>query len=334
MLDRLLDIFGNMHIGSFTRISKARITVDPRADDTDGIGLDIEPTRAASGRRAVVKLGDYTFGQDTAKSGSKNFGLLNADGTLVSVLANGNGSNPNRSCVWQTNIPLIIAPTGSVADGGVLTSGTANPLTFLKTYTYFPLAALTSAGTTPPLTDSPAGWYYTVWTTTTAAQVYNNMWDGISEPTIPTTLTSFSAVASTGPGAFTGPTTNAMYANFPMLAANVDSIFDVEMKLIQTNNANAKTVTVRFSALAGTLLWTNTTTSFLENDGQHTLKVNGVSNKQSITGKTFGSTAYVRQASALAAETTSAAFSFAVCASKADATDVAVIESIRIFRTR
>lgn len=335
--DRLIDIFGNLHLGSFGRASKARITVDFDADDLDGIALDAAASPVGVSERSVIKLGDYIFGQDTTKAGVKNFGLLNANGVMVAQLADGNGASKAQQSLFNFNMPLIIAPTGSIADGGVNTSGTANPLTYLKTFTWFPLGALYGTGTTPAsAVDSPAGWYYAVWTTTTSCQVYANTWDGASTPAIPTTLTSLPAALTggihKGPGAFTGPTTEALYISLPVIAANPTSFYALELKTAQTNNANAKSMKVRFSALAGTALATITQTSLLETDAFVEYAVQGVADKQRVSGYVVGATANARITNALTAETTSAAFSFALTATKADATDVTVIEGLLLTR--
>ncbi len=82
-LSDFFDALGNLHIGSFTRSSKARITVDPVADDTDGIALDVAPTRSGAGRRAGIKLGSFTLTQDLAGDGTLNFGIIDANGDVV-----------------------------------------------------------------------------------------------------------------------------------------------------------------------------------------------------------------------------------------------------------
>jgi hypothetical protein len=315
--------YDRLFVGPVTRLPAkgAKIAIDFDSGDSDGIAIDIGPSPVSANNKAGIKLGDYTLMQDPSGAGTADFAVLAPDGTQALNLSA--SEKQAGSELYRITVPLIIAPTGSMGDNGVLTSGTVNPLVFLKTFTWFPTGAI--------FTASPAGWYYTVWTTTTAATVYQETWGGASVPTIPTTPTAW---AVTGPGAFTGPTTNASYALLPMPAASVRSMFEVRMKFHQTNNANVKTVTGRMNTLSGTLLWTNTLTSFLENDSIHTLKLNGVADKQTVTGKTFGSTSYVRQAAALAAETTSAAWVLAVCASKATATDVIVIESVHVLHYR
>lgn len=316
------DALGNLHIGPFGRLSKARITVDMRADDTDGIALDVAPTRATAARRAAIALGDYIFGQDTAKTGSKNFGILNSSGVLVAALADANGLPASKQIKYATAIPLIIAPTGTMGDNGALTSGTANPLTYLKSYTYLPIGAIYTA--------SPAGWYWTVWADTTTAVVYQETWDGASTPTA---VASPTAWAKTGPGAFTGATTEALYIALPMAALNVNSSVMADIEYAMTNNANAKSSKVRFTNLAGTVLSTMTLTSFAYSKGQTELDVTGVADKQRATFQRYTAAAFLRDAPILTSEVTSAAWAIAICAARADATDVIVIEQITVTQT-
>jgi len=313
--------FHKINVGPVSRVSDARIAVDFPAGDTAGLALDVAPSPASANERAVIKLGDYTIGQDTSSNGGKNFGVLNAAGALVAELvpATGHALLVSRE-LFRSNIPLIIAPTGSMANNGVLTSGTANPLTYLKSYTWLPTGAIFAA--------SPAGWYWTVWTTTTAATVYQETWDGASNPVA---VASPTAWVKTGPGAFTGPTTNALYFTVPCPALGVNSRLNIYRKSAQTNNANAKTAEIRMTNLAGTVFLTDTLTSFAEVSSEKMIQVEGVADKQLVSGFSFGTTALLRQATALQAEVTSVAFSLAFCASKATATDVVVFDSIQVL---
>ena len=82
-LQDFFDYLGNLHVGSFTRSSRARMTVDFDADDTGGIALDVAPTRAGAGRKAGIKLGGYTLTQDLLGDGTLNFGILDSTGAVV-----------------------------------------------------------------------------------------------------------------------------------------------------------------------------------------------------------------------------------------------------------
>lgn len=309
-----------INVGPVTRNSKGQIAVDFPAGDTDGVGLDIGASPAATNEKALIKLGSHYIGQDS----SGNFSVTDANGTAIATLTGLDTEQAlSVNAELQYNIPLIVAPSGSIGNNGALTSGTANPLTYLKTYTWFPTNSISAS--------TPAGWYYTVWTNTTAATIYNNTWDGISEPTVPATPVAF---VTTGPGAFTGPTAEAVYFTLPQAAAGVNSAYELEIRTHQTNNANAKSLKVRFSVIGGTVLSTMTLTSFLFAKARTVLQLLGVADKQETHFERFTTAAYLQDAPVLTSETTSAAFAFAVTVTKADATDVVVIEYVKLTKTR
>lgn len=278
-----------------------RIVVEHDPADALGIGLNVLPARAANNERAVVKLGDWSIGQDVNANGATNLSVEHE--------------------LWRSNIPLIVAPSGSMGNNGALTSGTANPLTYLKSYVWLPTGAI--------FTASPAGWYWTVWTTTQAATVYQETWNGTSEPKAVATPTAW---ATTGPGAFTGPTTEAAYFTVavPALDNDVNARLVIRKKFSQTNNANAKTSLVRMTNVAGTTFHTDTLTSLAEVNSEKWIHNNGVVNAQIVGGLAYGATAFVREAAALKAETTNVAFALAFTVAKATATDVVVIEGVQV----
>jgi hypothetical protein len=161
--------------------------------------------------------------------------------------------------------------------------------------------------------------------------IYNNVWDGASEPTVPASPTAF---VTTGPGAFTGPTAEAAYVTIPLAAASVNAFYEIDVDYHMTNNANAKTAKVRMNTVAGTVLASDTLTSLLHAQSSTFVQNNGVANKQRVSHELVSAAAIARASPALAAETLSAAFAFAVTFTKATATDVAVIEAIRVTRSR
>lgn len=91
-------------------------------------------------------------------------------------------------------IPFISEPTGSMANNGVFTRGTAMPTTYANAWSSFAAGAIFSG--------SAAGWYFTQSTSATAGTVFNNPYVS-GTPTIPATPTPF---VTTGPGAYTGVT--------------------------------------------------------------------------------------------------------------------------------
>lgn len=108
-----------------------------------------------------------------------------------------NPSNPVANLkVFQTGCPMVLAPTGSMANNGAITLGTALPAGFMggSIYLYLPANAIVAG--------SAAGWYFTVMTSTTVGTVYNQVYT-TGTPFVPTSPIPF---VTTGPGAYTGAT--------------------------------------------------------------------------------------------------------------------------------
>lgn len=96
----------------------------------------------------------------------------------------------------QSAIPFIIAPTGTMANNGVITLGTALPTTYANAYIFLPAGAI-AAGV-----PAAAAWYFCQMSSTTVGTVFNNTYTS-GLPTVPASPTAF---ATTGPGAYTGVT--------------------------------------------------------------------------------------------------------------------------------
>lgn len=102
-----VDNAGNLHLGPFGRASAAKLTIDFDAGDVDGIAIDVAPSPGAVSERASIKLGDFIIGQDTAETGTKNFGVLDANGVVIFSAAAG----VDRATVVETR--MTAAETGS-----------------------------------------------------------------------------------------------------------------------------------------------------------------------------------------------------------------------------
>jgi hypothetical protein len=114
----------------------------------------------------------------------------------------------NTVKLFQSNIPMVIAATGSIGNNGALTLTTALPTGFMNgpTYQYFPAGAIA--------TSSAAGWYYTLMTSTTAGTIYNNTYS-TGMPFIPSAAALVPFV-TTGPGAYTGVTSAVTALSFTL----------------------------------------------------------------------------------------------------------------------
>lgn len=151
-------------------------------------------------------------------------------------------------------LPMISAPTGTMANNGAITLGTALDATYANCYLYLPANAI-SAG-------SAVGWYYAEMSSATAGIVYNNTYSS-GEPSVPSSPTAF---VTTGPGAYTGETTeHGVVFTIPILQAGVRLRALIYHK--NNNSAGTKTPRIRLNGAAGTVLvgsaqTTNTETQY------------------------------------------------------------------------
>ncbi len=95
--------------------------------------------------------------------------------------------------IANSNIPLIMSSTCTMGDNGAISVCTALPGTYTASYTYWPLNTICTGGTG----GNVAGWYYTVWSSTTAGTIYRNTYSS-GTPLIPASPTAFSCTAGTG----------------------------------------------------------------------------------------------------------------------------------------
>ena len=157
----------------------------------------------------------------------------------------------------ETNIPFIFVSSGSIGNNGALSAITTLPNTYPSAYCYFPVNAIA--------TGVAAGWYYTIFSSTTAGTIYNNVYT-TGQPTIPTSPTAFS---TTGPGAYTQTTGSQITGVQYVLPANVmgttgSVIQHVDSMLANTANNKNIRLTANGSALGGTVNATTQTAFAIE----------------------------------------------------------------------
>lgn len=144
--------------------------------------------------------------------------------------------------LYQSAIPFIVSPTGTMGNNGAVTLGTALPTGFESgpCYLYLPAGAIA--------TSSAAGWYYTVMSSTTVGVVYNNTYTS-GLPFIPSTL-ALTAFATTGPGAYTGVTSAVAGPTFTIPANTFGPNGRIDFKYLLGFNAstNNKTFTLKLGA--------------------------------------------------------------------------------------
>jgi len=173
-----------------------------------------------------------------------NCRVINSDGT----------QSPKSSTNFpytalSTGIPFVMASSGTMGNNGALSGLTAVAATYPAAYVYLPANAI-SAG-------SAAGWYYAVFSSTTAATVYNNTYTS-GVPTVPGSPTAF---ATTGPGAYTQ--TTGVYIPGPqmLLTGNAMGLNgNLRWDLQQTNNNSGNGKFFGFYASASVALGTRLAT--------------------------------------------------------------------------
>jgi hypothetical protein len=136
---------------------------------------------------------------------------------------------------------MILVSSGSMGNDGALSAITALGGTYTSAYIYLPANAI-SAG-------SAAGLYYAVFSSTTAATVYNNTYTS-GVPTIPSSPTAFS---TTGPGAFTqstGAQLTMLSFTMPASALGANGVLTQDIATNFNNTANNKATTINFGASA------------------------------------------------------------------------------------
>jgi hypothetical protein len=167
----------------------------------------------------------WNFARFTTDPSGNLVGLAGFDTTLV-----------------QGGIPVILPPTGSFADNGALTVGTALDNTYTACFMYFPAGAI--------FVGSSAGRYYVVMGSTTLGTVYNNTYIA-GTPKIPASPTPF---VCTGAGAYTQTvgTNIFLISTEPILGGTLgaNGIIEIDHLWASNNNANAKNVFVQLGVAA------------------------------------------------------------------------------------
>lgn len=205
------------------------------------------PAGLASGYSATVVQqgsGVVTFAQGGGV-GFDNVGSTRGQGTfstIVQVSADQYAfQNPVPNApvtLIQTAIPFISFSSWTFGANGALTLAVALPNAFPAAYVYFPADAIASG--------VPAGWYYTVFSSTTAGTVYNNRYTS-GKPTIPSTPTAFATSAGSVTTQVTTAVT-AVIATLPGGSLGPNGALRTEALWQANNSAASKAVSVLFGA--------------------------------------------------------------------------------------
>jgi len=131
----------------------------------------------------------------------------------------------------STGVPFVLVSSGTMGNNGALSGITAVSNTYPNAYVYLPANAIS--------TGSTAGWYYAVFSSTTAATIYNNTYTS-GVPSIPASPTAF---VTTGPGAYTQTTSAVTALNYTVAAgtiSNINAQLNVNVYCSNNNTANTK----------------------------------------------------------------------------------------------
>jgi|SRR5579859_146225 len=159
-------------------------------------------------------------------------------GTISNVTLGGSTNAEVIVAKWA--IPFVVAPTGTMANNGAITLGTALDTTYSDgIWLYLPAGAV-AAGV-----PAAAGWLWCVMSSSTVGAVYNSTYTS-GTPTAGTTT----AFSTTGPGAYTGVTTqiSGPTITIPGGTFGANGQLRIVNHLAATNNADTKIIGVVYNA--------------------------------------------------------------------------------------
>lgn len=174
----------------------------------------------------------------------------------------------------QSAIPFIMTSSGSFGSFGVLSGITGINTAHAAAYCYFPANSISVSG-------NAAGWYFTVFRSTTVADVYQNTYL-VGQPQIPEVLVPWT---TGGPGAFTQATSIDIPG--PTAVVNADALgrnggLLWERATTVYNSAGAKKIN---TYLGGLVIQGATFTTTAYNGAWGSIKNRGSANSQySING--------------------------------------------------
>jgi hypothetical protein len=172
----------------------------------------------------------------------------------------------------STAIPFVVVSSGTMGNNGALSGITAVISAYPNAYVYLPANAI-SAG-------SAANWYYAVFSSTTAATIYNNVYTS-GTPTVPASPTAF---VTTGPGAYTQ--TTGAYIKGPTITIPANTVgingqLFIQSSFSANNNANNKFFSVAIDLpLAGVLIPSSAITTSVGESIQVVFASRGINSRQ------------------------------------------------------
>lgn len=220
------------------------------------------------------------------------------NGTAYPMQCDANG-NLYTAPLAESGVPVILAPNGTVATSGVVTFGTALPLTFPYAWVRLPAGAVVGGA---------AGLYYATCTSATVCQIYTNFVDPSTTAFTPSVPAS--PVAAIGSNAaYTQTTaTQLVLLNTTIPAKAMGAYGSIRKTILAAipTNANAKTIGMGLSG--GVIVTSAQTTAtgwrgllqiYNAGDTSHQLTNNPASGWGGFTGTPSYSTLDTTQAQAL-----------------------------------
>lgn len=325
---------GNWRIRAYQRASGKALVGPASTDISDATTIGKAALTAASfaahgfllgeGAGAIVATAAPTDGQipigqtgaDPSPTTISGDATLSAAGVLT--VATIGGKTP-VSILGQSHIPMVLCSSGTMGNNGALSGITALPRAYAKAYVYLPSGAI-AAG-------SAAGWYYAVFSSTTAATIYNNTYSS-GTPAIPGSPTAFS---TTGPGAFTQSLSTYIVGYSLTVAGNVigaNGGIRMTQSYSFSASTNNKVVRNAFGGTFGFLNTSNVTAAFVGGGFVAGFANSQATNVQTPLASYGGSIGLNVQINAVGAVDTTTSQAVAVWMNIAVGTDFIVNESV------
>lgn len=188
------------------------------------------------GAKGYGSMPHYLFSQrPTALAFGDGYALITDIGIEPGTLMYSDGVTwgSATTTLLEIAVPILLPSSGSFGNNGALTGIAALDVILVNGYLYFPAGAI--------FAGSLAGLYYFAGSSTTAGTVYNNVYSGLGQPTIPATPTPF---VCTGPGAYTQSSAVDILlcsVNIPAGALGTQSKLVANTFTLAPSNANTKT---------------------------------------------------------------------------------------------
>lgn len=251
---------------------------------------------------------------------------INDDGSISVTFASGSTiDSPTFTGVAKgvptilskSSIPFIGASTGTMANNGAVTLGTALGRVYSKgCYMYFPANAI-AAGVA-------AGWYWTVMSSATVGTVFNSTY--VTGTPLAGAQTAFS---TTGPGAYTGDLTAQGVTIAVPAAMGVNGKLLITAHVSNNNSAGTKTFTL---ILGSTTFLSNAPTTSIGTVFECEIANAGVAGAQDSWSRAMNKdTQWAMVCDTVGTENTASGLNLTLKMQRNTATDNATIEGYHIL---